>query len=370
MLQRPSYLSQPNAGLLAKASAGLGISQPPRISLKDDRFTLIQANGEPHPSVKSSLELDVIIVGTNNGVSQIYYDGAYDPTSPAAPACWSDNQIGPSKDAMQPQSETCALCPRAVWDQISPNGTKVPACNQHKKIAVIVAGGGATVYLLSIPPASLKPWRGYVTHLGSQNASPDEIVTRVSMADKTLKFEPVDFIPEAVVAMVRQVMGSEEPDLVTGNMDRPRTVALPAREVGKSPLLAAPYGREITDRPEDRQVTSPIQYAADPASPSFGPTQFGTGPKTPTAMEYEAEIARLKALAQQGPVTRKPRVAKETVVGAGPIPAATFGQAGGAFISQPPVAPQTNGAFGIQHAPPPDEAVNDMLAMAFGVRTQ
>jgi hypothetical protein len=371
MLQRPSYLQAPNAAVLAKAAAGLGIIQPPRISIADDRFTVVQANGQRHPQIAPALTLDVIVVGANNGVSQVYYDGPYDVNSPAAPACWSDNQIGPSKDAMQPQAETCAICPRAVWDQISANGNKVPACNQHKKLGVLVAGGGDTVYLLSIPPASLKVWKAYVAHVGSQGAGVEEIVTRLSIENKTLGFDPVDFIPEGAVPLVRKIVESDEADSVVGNLDRPRTVAIAGRVVET---------RQITQNPEDRQETRPTQPVSN-AGATFGAAPASLSkpdPSIPTREELEAELARLRAKDAAPTAKTRTRTARqETVVERGAIPAGTFaggqqnGNAGGFIGGQPEQKAQTNGSgFGIANAPPPDQAVQSMLDKAFGFPTK
>lgn len=355
MLQRPAYLQAPNQSVLAKAAAGLGIIQPPRISLVDDRFTVIQANGQRHPQILPALTLDVIVVGANAGVSHIYYDGPYDVNSPAAPACFSDNQIGPSKDAMQPQAETCAICPRAVWDQISANGNKVPACNQHKKIAVLVAGGGDTIYLLSIPPASLKVWKAYVAHVGGQGASVEEVITRLSIENKTLGFDPVDFIPESIVKMVEKAVESDEAESVVGNKDRPRTVA-----------IASPAQRmQISARPEDRKdPVQELRQVVEEHKPSFGAPAARVVPQeqTPTQEQLLARIAELEA-AKNAPKPRG-RPKQETVVGPGPIAPSTFIQGGA------PAPVQNGSGFGIQSAPPPDQAVQSMLDKAFGFATK
>lgn len=367
-LQRPAYLQAAGqSAVAAKLAAGLGTAQPPRISLKDDRFTLLQASGDRHPMIPPALTLDVIFVGANPGASRTYYSGPYDAEGGQAPTCWSDNGVGPSASAQQPQAETCAVCPHSRWEHINANGNKVPACSSNKKIAVLVAGAGDTVYLLSVPPGSLKVLRQYMAHLQGQAVSPDEIVTRVTMESKQLKFDPVDFIPEAAVSLVRRIVESDEPDIVVGAKDKPVVpAALPAPTFAAAP-----------------QIAPAPAFAAEPPAPVAPPVVHETAAER-ELRELKAKLAAMEA--QPAPASepakpaRKPRAARdnETVVGAGPIPAATFAapatapaEPAGGFIGGPaPAAPASAApAFGV--APSPQaapSAIEAMLAKAFGTK--
>jgi hypothetical protein len=367
-LQRPAYLqARQHTEVSAKLAAGLGVAQPPRLSLKDDRFTLLMANGDKHPTIAASLTVDVIVVGGNANASKIYYEGDYDSADAVAPVCWSDNGVAPSERAGTPQSENCATCQWAVWgSKISNMGSKVQACATYKKIAVIVAGAGDTVFLLQIPPNSLKPWRNYIAHLQNLDGTEaTEVITRVSMENKTLGFEPVDFLPENLLGYVDKVIGSDEPAIVCGERDRPRQGALPA------PVTAET--RQISQRPEAREeVSAPAKMAA--AIATFGPA-------TPARDTPDEGAARIKALEAQlaklsggqgtvaaepaptEPVRRRRAAARpnETVVGAGPVPAGAFLAPGSPEIakSQP--------TFGVTAAPPPPPAgVQAALDKAFG----
>src|SRR5271165_93810 len=175
ILQRPAYLgdSVPTTSF----AAGLGVPQPPRISA-DNGFTLLLANGVPHPSIPPSLFLDVVVIGHNPVASRIYYEGGYDPRNSQPPACYSDNGVGPSSNSMQPQSELCVTCRHSVWDRPTPNGNFVPACDHRKKLACLVAGAGDTVFLLNLPPASLGAWRDYVAYIEGNDSQPFDHVTR------------------------------------------------------------------------------------------------------------------------------------------------------------------------------------------------
>lgn len=364
MLQRPAYLKPVNPALTAKLAAGLGSNQPPTISRKANRFTLIGANGEPHKAIPPSLTLDVVIVGGNANASKMFFEGDYVEGEATAPTCFSDNGVAPSTSAAKPQSETCANCPQNVWgSKISNMGSKIQACSTLKKVAVIVGGDQtATVWLLTVPPASLKPWRGYMAHLGGQGIDPSEIVTRIGFGDQMglLTFDPVDFIPENWVEPIARIVASDEPDVVSGMKDQPRIGALPASQ----------ERAQISARPEDRreQVEAPAHTTFAGSAPA---QQERVVPqdRTPTLEELQAEIARLKAQPAPEPLKRTRKPKEETVVGPGPIPPTTF-----ASPAQP--APQSNGfigggapaaqGFGVtMQAPPASSAIEDMLSKAF-----
>ena len=391
VLQRPAYLQSRAPSTLASVlSGGIGTAQPPRISLKDDRFTLIMPNGERHPQVQPSLTLDVVVVGGNPTASRMFYDARYDPNDAAAPVCWSDNGVGPSVNAATPQSETCAMCDHAIWKHINENGKKVPACSTIKKVAVLVPGGGETVFLLQIPPASLKPWRGFLAHLDTLGASIDEVIVRLSLADKTLGFEPVDFLPPNVFEFAQKIAASPEPDVVCGVKDKPRDMALPAPTPtfgipAPQPQPApngvtqttertftvppAPAPQPVVETPEQREAREFAEFAefkaakaraeGQPAQPPQ-PAQFG-GPQPGAVHQGDVQPPEPKQRALRG--SKK----QETVVGAGPIAAGTFSPpAASGFIGRGQ-ANATPAGFGM--APPAQAGadIQNALAKAFNM---
>ena len=154
---RPAYLDQ-----LAPPDAfaeTIGFVRPPRISMLNDRFNVLDENGDA--VLPPSLQLQVILLWEND--TRIYYPaGEYEPDSAVPPSCYSDDKIRPSENAMQPQHSTCAGCPRAVRDQPSFNGkTTVSACKERFKLAVLVAGAKGKVFLLDIGPASRRAYGAY-----------------------------------------------------------------------------------------------------------------------------------------------------------------------------------------------------------------
>ena len=367
----PDYLKNRQPPGQGKFAAGLGTPVPAHVSLKDDRFTLIDDNGLPSRRTPPSLTLDFVAVGSAPTASRVYYDGPWDSETAAAPLCYSDDAITPSPNAQQPQSAHCASCPKAEWGKLSPNGNKIPWCSTRKKLAVIVLADGPKVYLLSIPPGSLKPWRAYVQHVESMGTMVPYVITRVAMNDKELSFDPVDHVPEQIANAVDAIARDKALEI--------------AQIVGD--VAALPKSNVVQLAPPEPEPLRELKAVVDSSLANFGQ---GVQQQAP-APQSEPK--------KRGPKGRAP----ETVIGAGPIPAGTFATAGAAVDDEEAQmearlaairakkaaaagAPQEQqgsvqqggfigggapaASFGIAPtAPPPPQDVASMLNAAFGLPT-
>lgn len=266
LTNRPAFLGQPS-NVIDALAGGLGSAQPPRISTSDDRFQPLDENGTP--TMPAQLTLDVVIVGANPNKSRVYYEGNYDPKDPAPPDCWSDNGIGPSENALKPQHATCAGCPRAAWTKINANGNAVPWCQERKKAAVLVIGGGETVYLLSVPPKSHKgSLQPYIDSLRRQGADVSDVITTVGIKDKVWSFEAKGWLPnEKTYNFVQDVIKGDLPANVVNAYDKPRQGALPAPspKVDMLKLEAAVSEPFVTPQME-KQLPKPVEQ------PKAGPS--------------------------------------------------------------------------------------------------
>jgi hypothetical protein len=100
--------------LTTTATANLGRPMPPRLSIDQNRFTLVDSTG--NEKMIQMLYLDVIFIDLNDNVSKMYWGKEYNPQITGdIPLCWSDNGVGPSVQASDPQSTTCAACPHNAW---------------------------------------------------------------------------------------------------------------------------------------------------------------------------------------------------------------------------------------------------------------
>ena len=313
--ERPAYLKTAQKSLTTTLVAGLGRAQPPRISLDQDRFTVLMANGERHPMVEPSSIARRDHCRWQRARQPHLLGRGYDRSSPAAPICWSDNGVGPSVESLTPQNATCSGCPRAQWTKINANGNKVPWCSQSKKLAVLVAGAGDTVFMLAVPPKSMsETYKPYMAHLANEHTEPYQIVTHLTIEDKVLHFAALDWVPEGLLDGVVKIVDSEEPDVVVGAKDKAiqGTTALPKPEAmarSDVPSERAPAPQFLTAVQAEQVASRPIMEQAAAIN------------KTNRERELEEELAKMKAMqVAETPKRGRPRK-EETIVGPGPIPA-------------------------------------------------
>jgi len=282
-------LNRTSRGLAAAVVQGIGGNMPPHVSIKDNRFTLVDAGGNEKQHDK--LYLEVVIADVNPAISKVYYEGKYDPKAEnVGPTCFSDNGVGPSSQATKPQNAVCSTCPMNAWGSAvsQMTGKQTKACNDAKKIAVIVPElGNDMVFLLRIPPASLKNLAAYARtlsgmSLGSRPAEPSDVVTRVSFESQgVLRFEPTSFIDERVCSLLEALDVSDKTaaivgrdDVVVGALPAPKTavaIAAPAF-VAPAPAPAPAPSAEVEAFAPKRtraKVAAPVVEEAPIEIPAF-----------------------------------------------------------------------------------------------------
>lgn len=275
------------AGVLADMQAGLQQPMPPSISIRAQRFTLVDMAG-----VEVMLQgfdpqygpyVDVIIIGANSSKSRQYYDQPYDPNNPMSPACFSDNGIAPSTASPSPQHSTCNGCPRAAWGSKTSlmTGKGIPACSSRKKLACIVAGDPTQlVYLLNVPPGSLKNLGIYAQALGQHQIQDDEGVRPVDPADVVtrvyfdpqrqgeLLFQPIGYhkqMYDYVEALMEQADNSGVIDVIVGANDQPitgmiahqPTQQLPPPQQQQLPPSQPQFQQPVAQQPAQYQQPAP-----------------------------------------------------------------------------------------------------------------
>lgn len=253
--QRPAYLGESKTGGFAET---IGFARPPRI-IANDGFSVVGDGGEL--VLPRSIDLKVIMLWEND--TRLYYPkGEYDSANPSPPACYSDNRVTPSAGALQPQSDLCASCAHSVWDQPTPRGNLVPACDSRYKVACLVAGAGGKVFLLSVAPSSRKPYELYRKYLKQHNTEANDVVTTLTYSDKQLGFQVADWVDEKTAAFIKKVAATNEPAEIVGSTDKPRTPALPKPEYQPMQQVAG------------NNLSAPALVAGN-AVPSTTPASFG-----------------------------------------------------------------------------------------------
>lgn len=378
--QVPAHLvGRPKRGLVADALQGLGGNNPPHVSIKQNRFRLVNAAGQEW--LLDTFHMDVVVIDVNPNVSKIYYADAFDPmaTEFKPPTCFSDNgpettgvAQTPSQQAQFPQSPTCQLCPQNQWGSETSriSGKAIKACNDLKKIAVIVPMDPTRgVYLLRVPPASLKNFRNYGKQVDEQGVDLPDMITRLTFDPQVqgvLNFQPVGWIDEPTVQFIDSILESKITEGLVGKTDRPRNdVPAIAAQAGPAPaqLAYAPpqppqQGMQQMSQPITPQQFAPPQQEANLLHPTFtsptpaglpigfgSPQQGGPAP-TPISQQMPPPAAPASFMQPAVPAApakaRKPRRTKAEIAAerAGPQAAAPAPQATvPAFMQAPQAAP-------------------------------
>jgi hypothetical protein len=260
----PAYLKNgASRGLAHTATVNLGTARPPTLSIRDNKFTLIDSAGNAQAFTtmdQSGPYADVVIVDLLERKSRTYYEHDFpggDTFTP--PDCWSDNGIGPSRQASSPQSPTCANCPQAVWgaETSRVTGKGIPACHENQKLAIVVPGFGEHVFVLRVPPASLKNFRAYAEQFRGRDFDLNHVVTRLSFQKLgTLQFAPVGWIDEATHGIATKAIAEKATDGMLGRHDVPAEgVALP----GNRPSAQIAHQTEVKTAASPSTTAEPSQ---------------------------------------------------------------------------------------------------------------
>ncbi len=364
--------------VLVSDELALGTSRGAHCSIRASRFRLINANGEE--TLIPELHLDVVIIRANPKTSKLYFESAtYNPTSGAPPACYSDNGVGPSANALQPQHPTCGPCPHNQMNsKINPQtGKGTKACSDRQKLAFIIRGDTAVnVYELQVPPDSLGNLRAYRDFLRSQKDKPDmgEMVTRLSFDPEAshpkLKFEPVDYANDThTLQMIDYIYDQQLDVAAVGLNDVPADPELVKQAID----MRAQYAQLAPQRGNGMQAPQSQHVQINPPAQQ----QFQLPPRQEPAVQEAPKNPR-----------GRPRKAPEQITAAPtpqfqpPAPAAPVAAAPGlpdipeflrrpAVNAAPPVPPQPaqpqpllNPQFGMAAAPPPPPQVQEALQAA------
>lgn len=280
-----------NRGVLARVMNDLGFGQPPHISIKGGRFSLVDAAGNRlnanFVDQQLGFYLDVVVADANEAKSKIFFGREYQEGDDQPPACWSDNGIGPSKDAQEPQSPTCAVCPNNVLGSAISRltGDPIKACRDQQKLAVFVLGAPMPeqLYLLVVTPGSLKNLRAYAGQLSTHRKDIADVVTRIYFvpnATGVINFVPTSDIDARMDQMLDHAAGTDAGRAICGRDDVPRPEGMPllVRPAQPQQQLPPPPQQQFQQAPPIAQAPhQPMQHPQQPAPPP-PPQQFQQAP--------------------------------------------------------------------------------------------
>ena len=162
--------------------------------------------------------LDVIVLGQAKDKSKSFF-AKYDPTAGDGgdrPLCASMNGLLPDDDVAEPQSETCALCPRNVWKTDPQTGHRGRECQDYKRLAVLILPTQTKLILgsplmepafLRVPAASLNSLAIMGETMSKQGYHYSSYITRIT-------FDPQKSWPEMQFRPVQELTDAEAPVIV------------------------------------------------------------------------------------------------------------------------------------------------------------
>lgn len=278
---------------------GISSGSVPRISIRGGRFRVVEDGNE---TLLPTVDLNVVIVGANPRLSKTYYAKQWTPDQePSNPDCFSLDSIRPDPSASIPQSVGCVDCPHNAWgSRTTPGGTQVKACTDQKRLAIVsfddVSG---PIYLLQVPPASLRGLNVYHKELSRRAIPPEVVATRVTFdtdaSHPKLDFGFGGFLSPEQQGVVDKLFTAEAVLEVTGEkivtLPEPSTPA-PRLNV---PPVTAPKPAPVATPAAAAPPTTPPPAAASAAPAAKGKTRgFGIGaptvvPPKPPAPAPEAQ---------------------------------------------------------------------------------
>jgi hypothetical protein len=152
-----------------------------------DRIRMVNNSHFALPNGQDADAIECVVVDFVS--ANLLFEGAYDKDNPSAPGCFAvgpePTTLIPTNNAPNKQAETCAVCPN---NQFGSAG-KGKACKNTRLLAVKpIDGDDDNIYVLSVPPTSIKAFDGYVhTLAGKHRLPPVGVVTRISL-DKNESF--------------------------------------------------------------------------------------------------------------------------------------------------------------------------------------
>ena len=178
-----------------------------------------------------------------------WYKERYDPNNPSTPHCYAlgetDEDLRPHPEAAEPQSDTCATCPKNEWKS-DPGGGKGKACKNVRRLALMSADDAkapetiakAEVVMAKLPVTSVRNWSSYASQIANVlKVPPLAVITEISCVPDPKTQLQVNF------ALL---------DKIT---DGPTIQALLQRRKDIHPMIFAPY-----DKPSEAAPEQPRKY--------------------------------------------------------------------------------------------------------------
>ncbi len=375
-LQLPVHLQgRASPNIVEQASAGIGGSVPPHVSIRGNCFTLVDAGGNEAPFPVGT-PLDIVIAASSGmPPPKRYYRDKWTPDSNEPPTCWSTNGVVPDASATEKQARTCAECKLnergSATSAIS--GASIKACRDEKWLAVLLPAYPAMLFQLVVTPGSFKNWQGYTKNFGN-GVDLCDVITRITFQPQVngvLVFEILGYAqnsPQYVSADIRGVLeaawAEKKTDVLVGKSDQPIALAAPAMQTVAGPGYETAPVHLATGGPGASQpvpfVPATAPFAASPSSLQQ-PSSQSASSAAPAAID-QPQRRRRRTAAEMAAAQAPPQGGAGTPPMQAPFAPQQFQPAA---PTNP--TPAGNGAqFGMQAGTPPNADLAKTLEGLFG----
>lgn len=169
------------------------------------RFNANRSIVTPDGAEGETLEVVIVDFVTSN----LFYDSPYDRDNPQPPGCFAigpePSLLVPSKNSPNRQSETCSACPNNQFGSAQ-NG-KGKACKNTRLLALSPLGADdgedAPIWIMSVPPTSMKAFDSYVHSLAAKHRTvPIGVLTEITL-------DPENTFASPRFRVVRPLEGAE-----------------------------------------------------------------------------------------------------------------------------------------------------------------
>src|SRR3990167_7136165 len=218
----PAFLQQAAgaASINQQAATGTGGNTPDSISIEGGRFSIFK--GGAKVQTLGQLEMQVVIIHANPGITKTFYASAWNPAQDAqAPDCSSDDGVMPRADVGTPQCGSCAACPQNQFgSKINPQTQKQSkACTDKKSLAVVAPGAvDGDMYRFQVPAASLGDFGAFLR--GLPNVPYYGVICEISFDTAAtfpkVKFRPVGYVSAEQYAIIAARHETQEAKAIAG----------------------------------------------------------------------------------------------------------------------------------------------------------
>ncbi|MFA5567478.1 MAG: hypothetical protein WC972_02420 [Trueperaceae bacterium] len=266
----PAYLKRFASAATINEEIQVGASFPV-ISIKGKAFAIVR-DGErsfitkPDDPDEVAQSIGVVIVRANAKARTFYQKRFVDGDDDGKrPTCYSMDGVAPAPDAEQPQAKKCQLCPHSVFgtrERDDGTTSKGSACSQNVRMAVATPDNPKEVFLLRVPPASIKPFRELIKIAKQRDIPYNALVVRLGFdkeaAAPKLTFKPIGFVPEDLFATVNEMYDDDTVLDIVGRMgtaehapaDEDETVADKAKPAASAPAAEDEEDEEAPPPPK------------------------------------------------------------------------------------------------------------------------